>query len=73
MISRPSGAQRDVVFAGLLNTVILLCVVAGVAHPLVLGALLTPLLMSRHKFVGTAALRPRWMRCVARLFSCSST
>ncbi|KDR42077.1 ABC transporter permease [Caballeronia glathei] len=46
-------SQRDVVFAGLLNTVILL-VVAGVAS-LVLGALLTPLLMSRHKLVARAA------------------
>ncbi len=45
--------QRDLVLAGLLNTVILL-VSSGIAS-LVLGALLTPLLMSRQKLVARAA------------------
>ncbi|MGF6781563.1 amino acid ABC transporter permease [Paraburkholderia sp. GAS334] len=45
--------QRDIVLAGLLNTVILL-VISGVAS-LVLGALLTPLLMSENKAVSRAA------------------
>jgi polar amino acid transport system permease protein len=45
--------QRAVVLSGLLNTVILL-VIAGVAS-LVLGALLTPLLMSQNKVVARAA------------------
>ena len=46
--------QRDIVLAGLLNTVILL-VISGVAS-LVLGALLTPLLMSENKAVSRAAV-----------------
>ena len=45
--------QRDIVLAGLLNTVILLGI-SGVAS-LVLGALLTPLLMSENKAVRRAA------------------
>lgn len=45
--------QRDIVLAGLLNTVILL-VISGVAS-LVLGALLTSLLMSENKAVSRAA------------------
>lgn len=45
--------QRDVVLAGLLNTVILL-VISGMAS-LVLGALLTSLLMSENKAVSRAA------------------
>jgi polar amino acid transport system permease protein len=45
--------QRGLVLSGLLNTVVLL-VIAGVAS-LVLGALLTPLLMSRNKVVARAA------------------
>jgi polar amino acid transport system permease protein len=45
--------QRDIVLAGLLNTVILL-VISGVTS-LILGALLTPLLMSENKAVSRAA------------------
>jgi polar amino acid transport system permease protein len=45
--------QRDIVLAGLLNTVILL-IISGVAS-LVLGALLTSLLMSENKAVSRAA------------------
>ncbi len=62
--------QRDLVLAGLLNTVILL-VSSGIAS-LVLGALLTPLLMSRQKLVARAAAA-YVDACAARRSCCSST
>jgi len=54
--------QRDVVLAGLLNTLILLAV-SGLAS-LVLGALLAPLLVSGNKVVSrVAAAYVDAMRC----------